>query len=280
MFGKKKKDKLAENAIIEARVANSKIMVNHLKKSYVNKGKETVAVADASIEILDNEFVSIVGPSGCGKSTLLRILAGLDEATEGTAIVDDDPIDGPGADRGMVFQSYTLFPWLTVEENIHFGLKIKKMPKKQADEIVERYLEIIKLTPFRKSFPKELSGGMKQRVAIARALANSPKVLLMDEPFGALDSQTKSQMQLLMRQIWQVEKPTVVFITHDIEEAVFLSNRVYVMSGRPSGIKANIPIYLPYRRTLAIKEKMEFLEYRHRITSLLHADEEDELLEN
>lgn len=280
MFGKKKKDKLAENAIIEARVANSKIMVNHLKKSYVNKGKETVAVADASIEILDNEFVSIVGPSGCGKSTLLRILAGLDEATEGTAIVDDDPIDGPGADRGMVFQSYTLFPWLTVEENIHFGLKIKKMPKKQADEIVERYLEIIKLTPFRKSFPKELSGGMKQRVAIARALANSPKVLLMDEPFGALDSQTKSQMQLLMRQIWQVEKPTVVFITHDIEEAVFLSNRVYVMSGRPSGIKANIPIYLPYRRTLALKETMEFLEYRHRITSLLHADEEDDLLEN
>lgn len=261
-------------------MANSKIMVSHLKKSYVNKGKETVAVADASIEILDNEFVSIVGPSGCGKSTLLRILAGLDEATEGTAIVDDNLIDGPGADRGMVFQSYTLFPWLTVEENIHFGLKIKKMPKKQADEIVERYLEIIKLTPFRKSFPKELSGGMKQRVAIARALANSPKVLLMDEPFGALDSQTKSQMQLLMRQIWQVEKPTIVFITHDIEEAVFLSNRVYVMSGRPSGIKANIPIYLPYRRTLAIKETMEFLEYRHRITSLLHADEEDELLEN
>lgn len=280
MFGKKKKDKLADDAVIEARVANSKIMVSHLKKSYVNKGKETVAVADASIEILDNEFVSIVGPSGCGKSTLLRILAGLDEATEGTAIVDDNLIDGPGADRGMVFQSYTLFPWLTVEENIHFGLKIKKMPKKQADEIVERYLEIIKLTPFRKSFPKELSGGMKQRVAIARALANSPKVLLMDEPFGALDSQTKSQMQLLMRQIWQVEKPTVVFITHDIEEAVFLSNRVYVMSGRPSGIKANIPIYLPYRRTLAIKETMEFLEYRHRITSLLHADEEDELLEN
>ncbi|WP_425807845.1 ABC transporter ATP-binding protein [Desulfitobacterium sp. Sab5] len=280
MFGKKKKDKLANDAVIEARVANSKIMVSHLKKSYVNKGKETVAVADASIEILDNEFVSIVGPSGCGKSTLLRILAGLDEATEGTAIVDDDLIDGPGADRGMVFQSYTLFPWLTVEENIHFGLKIKKMPKKQADEIVERYLEIIKLTPFRKSFPKELSGGMKQRVAIARALANSPKVLLMDEPFGALDSQTKSQMQLLMRQIWQVEKPTVVFITHDIEEAVFLSNRVYVMSGRPSGIKANIPIYLPYRRTLAIKETMEFLEYRHRITSLLHADEEDDLLEN
>lgn len=280
MFGKKKKDKLADDAVIEARVANSKIMVSHLKKSYVNKGKETVAVADASIEILDNEFVSIVGPSGCGKSTLLRILAGLDEATEGTAIVDDNLIDGPGADRGMVFQSYTLFPWLTVEENIHFGLKIKKMPKKQADEIVERYLEIIKLTPFRKSFPKELSGGMKQRVAIARALANSPKVLLMDEPFGALDSQTKSQMQLLMRQIWQVEKPTIVFITHDIEEAVFLSNRVYVMSGRPSGIKANIPIYLPYRRTLAIKETMEFLEYRHRITSLLHADEEDELLEN
>lgn len=280
MFGKKRQITAPNDTVIEACVANSKILVNHLRKLYMNKSKETVAIDDVSIEILDNEFVSIVGPSGCGKSTLLRILAGLDEATGGSVIVDDNPIDGPGADRGMVFQTYTLFPWLTVEENIHFGLKIRKMPKKQADEIVDRYLDIIKLTPFRKNYPKELSGGMKQRVAIARALTNSPKVLLMDEPFGALDSQTKSQMQLLMRQIWQVEKPTVVFITHDIEEAVFLSNRVYVMSGRPSVIKADIPIYLPYRRSLDLKETTDFLEYRHSITALLREKEADDEIES
>ena len=275
MFGRKKKVQTRSDAVIEAHVANSKILDSNLRKAYVTKRMETVAIADVSIEILDNEFVSIVGPSGCGKSTLLRILAGLDEATGGTAILDDKLIDDPGADRGMVFQTYTLFPWLTVEENIHFGLKIRKIPKKQADEIVDRYLEIIKLKPFRKSYPKELSGGMQQRVAIARALANSPKVLLMDEPFGALDSQTKSEMQLLMRQIWQVDKPTVVFITHDIEEAVFLSTRVYVMSGQPSVIKANIPIYLSYRRSLELKDTTEFIEYRHKITALLHEKEAD-----
>lgn len=273
MFGRKKQVPIQNDVVIEAHVANSKILVDNLRKSYVSKRKETVAIADVSIEILDNEFVSIVGPSGCGKSTLLRILAGLDEATGGAVILDDKVVDEPGADRGMVFQTYTLFPWLTVEENIHFGLKIKKMPKKQADEVVDRYLEIIKLTSFKKSYPKELSGGMQQRVAIARALANSPKVLLMDEPFGALDSQTKSEMQLLMRQIWQVDKPTVVFITHDIEEAVFLSTRVYVMSGQPSVIKANIPIYLPYRRSLELKDIKDFIEYRHKITALLHDKE-------
>lgn len=276
MFGRKKEAPGGNNTVIEANVGSSKILVNHLQKSYLSKRKETVALKDVSIEILDNEFVSIVGPSGCGKSTLLRILAGLDEATGGTAILDDNLIEEPGADRGMVFQTYTLFPWLTVEENIHFGLKIRKMPKKQADGIVDRYLEIIKLTPFRKSYPKELSGGMQQRVAIARALANNPKVLLMDEPFGALDSQTKSEMQLLMRQIWQVDKPTVVFITHDIEEAVFLSTRVYVMSGQPSMIKANLPIYLSYKRSLEIKDTPEFIEYRHRITALLHEHEAKE----
>jgi NitT/TauT family transport system ATP-binding protein len=273
MFGRKKQVQAKNDVVIEARVANSKILVSNLRKSYVNKSRETVAIDDVSIEILDNEFVSIVGPSGCGKSTLLRILAGLDEATGGTAILDDKLIDDPGADRGMVFQTYTLFPWLTVEENIRFGLKIKKTPPKQADEIVDHYLEVIKLTPFRKSYPKELSGGMQQRVAIARALANSPKVLLMDEPFGALDSQTKSEMQLLMRQIWQVDKPTVVFITHDIEEAVFLSTRVYVMSGQPSVIKANIPIFLSYRRSLELKDTKEFIDYRHKITALLHGKE-------
>jgi NitT/TauT family transport system ATP-binding protein len=271
MFGFKKTVKQeTETGVIEARMGTSKIVVQNLDKTYSSKKGDITAIQGADAEILENEFVCIVGPSGCGKSTLLRILAGLDEATAGSILIDDHPISGPGADRGMVFQSYTLFPWLTVEENIRFGLEVKKMPKAQADEIVERYLDIIDLKAFRKSYSKELSGGMKQRVAIARALANSPKVLLMDEPFGALDAQTKSQMQLLMREIWQVEKPTVVFITHDIEEAVFLSSRVYVMSVRPSRMVADIPILLSYKRDLSLKEQPEFLKYRHRITELLN----------
>lgn len=272
MLGRRRKVNVPHREILEARLANSKIYARGIKKAYGAKGGGLVAISDVNIEILENEFISIVGPSGCGKSTLLRILAGLDEVTEGALIIDDRPIDGPGADRGMVFQSYTLFPWLTVEDNIRFGLRIKKMPKKQADEIVVRYLEIIRLTGFRKSYPRELSGGMKQRVAIARALANSPEVLLMDEPFGALDSQTKSEMQVLLRDIWKVERPTVVFVTHDIEEAVFLSTRICVMSGRPSTIKENIPVYLPYERTLELKDTSEFIGLRRRITELLHIE--------
>ncbi len=272
MFTSKKPIAISNNQKLEARVANSKIYAEGITKVYRSKKGETVAIQEANLEILENEFISIVGPSGCGKSTLLRILAGLDEFTAGTMILNDRPINGPGADRGMVFQSYTLFPWLTVEENIRFGLDIKKMPRNQAQEIVDRYLEVIKLTAFRKSYPKELSGGMKQRVAIARALANSPEVLLMDEPFGALDSQTKTEMQVLMREIWKIERPTVIFITHDIEEAVFLSTRIYVMSGRPSVIKANIPILLPYERKLELKDTPEFIHLRRRITGMLHEE--------
>jgi NitT/TauT family transport system ATP-binding protein len=275
MFTPKKTANLSLDKKLEARVANSKIYAEGINKTYRSKKGETVAIQAVDLEILENEFISVVGPSGCGKSTLLRILAGLDDVTGGTMIINDHPIEGPGADRGMVFQSYTLFPWLTVEENIRFGLDIKKMPRQQADEIVDRYLEVIKLAAFRKSYPKELSGGMKQRVAIARALANSPEVLLMDEPFGALDSQTKTEMQVLMREIWKIERPTVVFITHDIEEAVFLSTRIYVMSGRPSVIKANIPIYLPYERKLELKDSPDFIGLRRKITAMLH-DETDE----
>jgi NitT/TauT family transport system ATP-binding protein len=272
MFTRKRSVKLSSAKVLEARVANSKIYAEGIRKVYHGKSGETVAIGNVNIEICENEFISIVGPSGCGKSTLLRILAGLDEFSGGTMIINDRPIEGPGADRGMVFQSYTLFPWLTVEDNIRFGLDIKKTPRKTANEIVDRYLEIIKLTSFRRSYPKELSGGMKQRVAIARALANSPEVLLMDEPFGALDSQTKTEMQVLMREIWKVEKPTVIFITHDIEEAIFLSTRIYVMSGRPSVIKANIPIYLPYERKLELKDTADFIALRRRITRMLHED--------
>ena len=232
MAGKKIENNMAGSPL-EAHVASSKIRAEHIDKVYKTGKKSVAAIEDVSIDIQDNNFVCIVGPSGCGKSTLLRMLAGLDFPSAGNIIVNDRKVTGPGPDRGMVFQTYTLFPWMNVEDNIKFGLKIKKLPKAEQQEIADRYLKIIGLEKFAKSYSKELSGGMKQRVAIARALANQPEVLLMDEPFGALDPHTKSMMQLLMREIWVKEHPTVVFITHDIDEAVFLADKIYVMSARP-----------------------------------------------
>jgi ABC-type nitrate/sulfonate/bicarbonate transport system, ATPase component len=204
------------------------------------------------------------------------MIAGLDDVSEGSIFLDGKQLSGPGADRGVVFQSYSLFPWMTVEKNIKFGLKLKKMPNVKIDEIVNKYLGLIGLTQFRKCLPKELSGGMKQRVAIARALANSPEILLMDEPFGALDPQTKSKMQLLMRQIWRKEKTTIIFITHDIEEAVFLSTRVYVMGTNPGRIISEVPVYLPYDRDLDLKDTREFIELRRKVTKILHSGESEE----
>lgn len=279
MFGKSKKGKIVEplaGEMINATVANSKIYGTGVTKIYKSEKKKTLAIDQVDFEILDNEFVCIVGPSGCGKSTLLKMIAGLDDISKGSIILNDRELTGPGADRGMVFQSYTLFPWMNVEENIRFGLKLKKMPKKEANEIVDKYLELIGLTQFRKCLPKELSGGMKQRVAIARALANSPEVLLMDEPFGALDPQTKANMQLLMRHIWQKERPTIIFITHDIEEAVFLATRIYVMSARPGKIIAEVPNYLPYDRELELKDTKEFIELRKEVNRILHGEEQEE----
>lgn len=276
----KNKNIIADNDFtgnrLEARVSRSKIYGQGVTKIYSNKKQETLAIDNIDFEILDNEFVSIVGPSGCGKSTLIKMIGGLDDITSGSIILNDKVLNGPGADRGMVFQTYTLFPWMTVEENIRFGLKIKKMPVVEANAIVDKYLELIGLAQFRKALPNQLSGGMKQRVAIARALANNPEVLLMDEPFGALDPQTKANMQLCLREIWQVEKPTVIFITHDIEEAVFLSQRVYVMSARPGKIIADIPIYLDYKRTLELKDTQEFIKIRKNINSILNSGVEEE----
>ncbi|MEI3336845.1 MAG: ABC transporter ATP-binding protein [Clostridium sp.] len=260
---------------LKAHVASSKILAEHIDKIYTSGKKSTKAIEDASIDIQDNDFVCIVGPSGCGKSTLLRMLAGLDFPTNGNIIVNDRKVTGPGPDRGMVFQTYTLFPWMSVEDNIKFGLKLKKMPKDKQEEIANRYLKIIGLEKFAKSYPKELSGGMKQRVAIARALANQPEVLLMDEPFGALDPHTKSMMQLLMREIWEKEHPTVVFITHDIDEAVFLANKIYVMSARPGRIMKEVNVYLPHKRTLELKDSTEFIKIRKDINSLLYSSKKN-----
>lgn len=265
-----RKSKLPEqNSHIEANLANSKIYVKDLNKVYHSAKGDTVAMKDVNINILENEFVSIVGPSGCGKSTLLRMVAGLDVATSGQIVIKDRNIIGPGADRGMVFQAYTLFPWMTVADNIKFGLKLRKIPSKEQEEITDKYLKVIKLEKFRNSYPKELSGGMKQRVAIARALANSPEVLLMDEPFSALDPQTRADMQLLIRQIWQIEKTTIMFVTHDIEEAIFLSSKIYVLTSTPGTVKKEVPVILPYNRDLSLKDSERFIQIRKEVNSLI-----------
>ena len=264
---------------LEAHVASSKIRAEHIDKVYKTGKKSVAAIEDVSIDIQDNDFVCIVGPSGCGKSTLLRMLAGLDFPSAGNIIVNDRKVTGPGPDRGMVFQTYTLFPWMNVEDNIKFGLKIKKLPKAEQQEIADRYLKIIGLEKFAKSYSKELSGGMKQRVAIARALANQPEVLLMDEPFGALDPHTKSMMQLLMREIWVKEHPTVVFITHDIDEAVFLADKIYVMSARPGKMIKRVNVYLPHKRTLDLKDSPEFIKIRKGINDLLYMANTEEDME-
>lgn len=273
MIGLHKKEIEQVPQTLEATVGSSIITVKNVEKVYRGKKGDTVAMKDCNMEVLENEFICIIGPSGCGKSTLLRMLAGLDFPTGGKITAKDKIVTGPGADRGMVFQTYTLFPWMTVEENVKFGLKLKKMSKDEQDEIAAKYLKAVGLDKFSKSFPKELSGGMKQRVAIARALANNPDVLLMDEPFGALDPQTKASMQLLLRQIWQKQRTTVVFVTHDIEEAVFLATKIYVMSARPGTVKTEIPVYLPYDRTLELKDTPEFIELRRNVNSLISRNE-------
>lgn len=254
---------------IEAKVASTIISANHIVKRYESKDKTTLALDDVNIEVLENEFVCIVGTSGCGKSTLLRMLAGLDFPTEGNIVIKDRKVTGPGPDRGMVFQTYTLFPWMTVAENIAYGLKEKGTPKEEREKIIDKYLELMRLKGFRDAYPKELSGGMKQRVAIARALATNPELLLMDEPFGALDPITKSEMQQLIRSIWQKERPTIAFVTHDIEEAVFLASKIYVMSARPGRIREVIPVYLPYDRKQSLKETEEFVALRMKLQKML-----------
>lgn len=248
---------------------DNKLKIENVYKEYDTSKGKMVALNGANLDIAENEFICVVGPSGCGKSTLLNIIAGLLEPTSGTVYLDGKPIEGTGMERGVVFQQYALFPWRTVLKNVMFGPEMKKMPKNQAEEIARKYIKAVGLEGFENSYPKELSGGMKQRVAIARALANSPEVLLMDEPFSALDPQTKADMQLLMRQIWQEEKPTVIFVTHDIEEAVFLSSKIYVLTQRPGTVKAEVPVLLPYNRDLSLKDTDEFIELRRKVNQLI-----------
>ena len=236
------------------------------------KGQRTQALLPVDFEVRDNDFVTILGPSGCGKSTLLRIVAGLDHATSGRVLLDGVPVEGPGADRGMVFQSYTLFPWLTIEQNIRFGLRERGMPEAQQKERAAYFIAKVGLRGFEQHFPKQLSGGMQQRTAIARALANDPKILLMDEPFGALDNQTRVLMQELLLGIWEAERKTVLFVTHDIDEAIFMANRVAVFSARPGRIKTELAVDLPHPRHYTVKTTPAFMELKARLTEEIRAE--------
>ena len=243
----------------------TKLKIDNVVKEYVgNKGK-TVALNGVSLDIKENEFICVVGPSGCGKSTLLNIIAGLLEPTSGAVYLDGKKIEGTGVERGVVFQGYALFPWRTVLKNVMFGLEMKRMPKDQAEQIARKYIKSVGLEGFEHAYPKELSGGMRQRVAIARAYAADPEVLLLDEPFGALDAQTRVQLQSELLNTWEHEKKTCFFITHDVDEAIILAQRVIIMSARPGRIKKIVDIDIPYPRTQATKTDPRFLELKTEI---------------
>ncbi|MEB3103375.1 ABC transporter ATP-binding protein [Ferviditalea candida] len=248
---------------------HNQIDVVGLRKVYKTKHSEFEALHNIRLSLKKNEFLSIVGPSGCGKSTVLKLIAGLEEPTEGRVLIEGEEVTGPGADRGMVFQGYTLFPWLTVRQNIEYGPKLQGVPILERRAISNHYLRLIRLESFANALPKQLSGGMKQRVAIARALANKPKVLLMDEPFGALDAQTKLEMQEMLMEVWRKEKTTVVFITHDMDEAIFLSQRVVVMAAHPGRIVREFQVDLPAERTAETRGYPKFLELKREMISLL-----------
>ncbi|HEU4975686.1 MAG TPA: ABC transporter ATP-binding protein [Baekduia sp.] len=219
-----------------------KLQVRGLRKTFGSGREEVVALDGVDLELADNEFVTLVGTSGCGKSTLLSIVAGLQEPTGGEVLVDGEPVQGPGRDRGVVFQTYTLFPWMTARENIEFALRGEDLSKAERRDVAVEHLQLVGLERFADAHPNQLSGGMKQRVAIARALSYRPRLLLMDEPFGALDALTRQLMQELLTRVWEQHRMTVLFITHDVEESVFISDRVLVMTNRPGRIKKEVVV--------------------------------------
>jgi NitT/TauT family transport system ATP-binding protein len=235
-------------------------------------GSRITALEEISLAVADKEFVVIVGPSGCGKSSLLRLIAGLIEPSSGAIYLNNQKVVRPGKDRGMVFQSYTLFHWLTVRQNVEFGLKLANVDPRERLKIARRFLEEVGLQDFENAYPKQLSGGMMQRVALARALANDPEILLMDEPFGALDSQTRGLMQELLLRIWENSHKTVLFITHDIDEAIFLGDRVHVMTARPGQIKETVDIDIPRPRSVEVLTSPRFMDLKRQIMGLVHEE--------
>jgi NitT/TauT family transport system ATP-binding protein len=253
-------------------VQQGKVTVTDFDLSYDTLEGSVDAVRDASIHVNPGEFVSIIGPSGCGKSTLLNAVAGFLKPTRGGVAVDGEPVAGPSADRGMVFQQYSLFPWKTVRENVEFGLKMKGMERSKRETSARTLLGLAGLLGFENQYPDNLSGGMKQRVGIIRALATGPKVLLLDEPFGALDAQTRLIMQQILTNMWQRLKTSVLFVTHDIDEAIFLSDRVYCMTARPGTIKAEVAIPLERPRHQSMMMSSEFLALRRGLMSLIREE--------
>ncbi len=250
------------------------LSINAVSRSFPSTtgGAPTLALQATSMNVAENDFITILGPSGCGKSTLLRIVAGLDQQSSGEVLLDGKRITGPGADRGMVFQSYTLFPWLNVRDNVCFGLNERGMARQEQLDIAQGFIKKVGLNGFESHYPKQLSGGMQQRTAIARALANGPRMLLMDEPFGALDHQTREQMQELLLGIWEGERKTVMFVTHDIDEAVFMGNRVVVMSARPGRIKLDRAVHITHPRSYVIKTTSEFVALKAELTEQVRTE--------
>jgi len=262
---------------MEAR--KDKIAVRNVAKAFpVADGKTVDALQDINFEIEDaysregrdiGEFRVLLGPSGCGKSTLLRLIAGLDRPDSGEVLVNDQPVHGPGKDRGMVFQKYTSFPWLTVADNIAYGLKVNSVPEVKRKEIVAQLIQEIGLSGFENAYPETLSGGMQQRVAIARTLALRPAVILMDEPFGALDAQTRSEMQQLLLKVWDETASTILFVTHDVEEAIYLADRIFIMSAHPGTIVEDVQVPFDRPRSLDLKQRNEFHELQNYVLGRL-----------
>jgi len=248
------------------------LTVRGVERRFASAHGSTLALQATDLDVAENDFITILGPSGCGKSTLLRIVAGLDHPTAGEVQLDGRRITGPGADRGMVFQSYTLFPWLTVLDNVCFGLRERGLPRAQQLDIAHGFLGKVGLKGFDKHYPKQLSGGMQQRTALARALANDPRMLLMDEPFGALDHQTRELMQELLLGIWEEQRKTVLFVTHDIDEAVFMGSRVVVMSARPGRIKLDRVVPLAHPRHYSVKTTLAFTELKVELTEAVRSE--------
>ncbi|MCI2106386.1 MAG: ABC transporter ATP-binding protein [Intestinimonas sp.] len=259
-------------------MAETKLQVSNLNKIFSGKTKkdpDVTALRDISLSIGEAEFVVMVGPSGCGKSTLLNIIGGLETATSGSVTIEGREVTGPGADRGMVFQGYSLFPWLTVRKNVEFGLKMQGVDAGTRAKAAQEYLRLVGLEGFENALPNQLSGGMKQRVAIARTLAARPEVLLMDEPFGALDAQTRVVMQELLARVSRETKNTILFITHDIDEAILLANRIYVMSRRPGTVRAVLEVKIEGERNHNILINPEFLKLKKKIMDMLWQESQD-----
>lgn len=244
--------------------------IEHLSRSFTSSQGSVTALKDINFRVHRREFLSVIGPSGCGKSTLIRLVAGLDDPTSGRMLLDGKPVQGPSPDRGMVFQGYTLFPWLTVTGNVMFGLEMEGMDRMQAESEALQWIDLVGLKRFKDAYPAQLSGGMKQRTAIARALAPNPRMLLMDEPFGALDAQTRAQMQSHLLEIWRNVDVTILFITHDLDEAIFLADRVLVLKPHPGEVQEIIEVPVPRPRSLDQLTSPEFLATRRRLEELIH----------